>query len=358
MSSADGTLIRETLRAFRKKRVVPEWDRLNAPDATRYLSLWAQLRDLGVTGLGLPEGCGGVDFDARSRFDVACELGAAVPALAFGLISHAIALALLVESSNGHLADPLASAATGERFALVGSPLDRVPETAFEIRSNGALRVSGSQRVGLAFVDWIVLAAREGGHVRLCVLRAGGEGVAFAGAPSGHGLRLVPFGELVCDDAPIPPEHVLPWPSSGRTANEADGLVAAVLAGMSGEMAERSMRYALHRYQGGKMIHEHDAVKQLTGPIELTRRCVQAVALAALAQEGPGDGGASAFAVDLVRRSGLDAIQTFGGYGYMEDFGVERYLRDANTLETAWIHAAARVREIARARYDQMGGPA
>src|ERR1019366_9139847 len=66
------------------------------------------------------------------------------------------------------------------------------------------------------------------------------------------------------------------------------------------------------------------------------------------------DGGASAFGVELVRRSGLDAIQTFGGYGYMEDFRVERYLRDANTLETCWIHASARQRAVARHRFAEM----
>jgi butyryl-CoA dehydrogenase len=114
------------------------------------------------------------------------------------------------------------------------------------------------------------------------------------------------------------------------------------------------MRYALERYQGGKMIHEHDAVQELVGPMELGRRVLAPLALATLSRHSAGDGGAAAFAVELVRAAGLDAIQTFGGAGYMEDYRVERYLRDANTLETAWIHAAARKRAIARARFGQL----
>ncbi len=102
------------------------------------------------------------------------------------------------------------------------------------------------------------------------------------------------------------------------------------------------------------MIHEHDAVQELTGPIELARRMLEVLAIAALSEERAGDGGASALAIDLVRQSGLDAIQTYGGYGYMEDYRVERYLRDANTLENSWIHAAARRRAIARARFAEM----
>jgi alkylation response protein AidB-like acyl-CoA dehydrogenase len=120
------------------------------------------------------------------------------------------------------------------------------------------------------------------------------------------------------------------------------------------ELAERSMCYALDRYQGGKMIHEHDAVQQLVGPMQLAARALQSFAVDTLGADRSGDGSASAFAVELVRQCGLDAIQTFGGYGYMEDYRVERYTRDANTLETFWIHAAARQREIARNRFAEM----
>jgi len=354
MSSDDCGMIQGTLRAFRKKYIEPEWEHLNVPDAKRYLGLWRELQELGIAGFGLPEAAGGIALDSRSRFDILCELGAGAPALAFGLVSHVAALSLLHEASEGRLPEALALVAPQARFALAGSPLDRLPETGFQLRSNGTLTLCGSRRVGLPYPEWIVVPAEQAGRPALCVLRADEDGVRFAGRPSSHGLRLVPFGDLVLDEVAVRPEHVFVWPTSGRTANQADGLVAALLTGMTGEMADRAMRYALDRYQGGKMIHEHDAVRQLTGPIELARRSLEAIALATLAHERAGDGGASAFAVELVRRSGLDAIQTFGGYGYMEDYRVERYLRDANTLETCWIHSAARQRDIARARFAAM----
>jgi alkylation response protein AidB-like acyl-CoA dehydrogenase len=354
MSTGEATLIRGTLRAFRRQRIEAAWDALNAPDAGRTIGLWRELQQLGVTTLGLPEAAGGLALDAESRFDILHELGAGSPALAFALVSHMTALALLREAAGGRLPAPLDAASIEDRFALVGSPLDRTPEASFRLVSSGQPRLSGSQRVGLAYPDWLVIPALEGNRLHLCVLRANAERVGFAGRPSSHGLCLIPFGALVADHAAVRPEDVFPWPASGRPANEADGLLAATLAGMTSELADRATAYAHERYQGGKMIEEHDAVQEMTGPIELSRRCLRAVALQALAHDGAGDGGASAFAVERVRQSALDAIQTFGGYGYMEEYRVERYLRDANTLETCWIHAATRQREIARARFAAM----
>jgi isovaleryl-CoA dehydrogenase len=349
-------MVRETLRGFRSRRIEAQWDRLNAPDRARLDALWAELSDLGVTAFAQPETSGGVELDARSRFAIACELGAGCPSLAFTLISHATALALLYEASQGQLPEPIAGASSISRFAFAGSVLDRQPDTSFVLRSNGSVSLIGSARVGLGHPGFLVVPARQGEALRLVVLRADEAGVRFEAGASSHGLCLVPFGELTISCHAIRQDCVLPWPDSGRATAQADGLVTALLAGMAGELAERTMRYALDRRQGGKPIHEHDAVQELTGPIELARRTLETLALAVLSGDSPGDAGASSLAVDLVRQAGLDAVQTFGGYGYMEDYRVERYLRDANTLETCWIHAAARRREIARARFAEMAG--
>jgi alkylation response protein AidB-like acyl-CoA dehydrogenase len=356
MTNSEEQLVGDTLRAFRQKNIEPFWEKLDVPDAARYQALFSGLAEIGVTSLGLPEEESGLALSSSVRFDILHELGAAAPALAFALVSHASATSLLLLAAGGRLSSPLAEALVTDRFALASSPLDKAPASSFTLTSNGRLTIDGVARMGLAYPDFIVVPALDSRRVRLCVVRADAPGVTFAGAASSHGLRLVPFGELVFDHVTIRPDHVFDWPASGRCANEADGLVAALLTGIMSELASRAASYALERYQGGKLIHEHDAVQELVGPIELARRCMKAVALATLSGESPGDGGASAFAVELARKSGLDAIQTFGGYGYMEDYRVERYLRDANTLETCWIHASSRKRAIARDRFAAMRG--
>lgn len=350
MTTADDTMIRETLRAFRKKEIEPAWEALNTDDRTRYLRLWASLSELGVAAAF--DG----SLDPAFGFEIASELGAACPALGAALISQVIASALLAEAAGSALG-ALALGADA-RIALVGSPLDREPVPSFSLASHGAqLRLTGSQRVMWAYPDALVLAASEGAALRLCFVRAKAANLRFSPVPSSHGLSLLPFGTLTLEGVEITRDAVWSWPTGGQSVALADGLLTALLSGLTDELAARAMAYALERYQGGKMIHEHDAVQQLVGPIELSRRVLRALAIEALesaVRKEAGDGGASAFAIDLARKSGLDAIQVFGGYGYMQDYRVERYLRDANTLETFWIHADARRRAIAQARFARM----
>ncbi len=341
-----------TLGAFRTRRIEPEWERLDRPEGVRFAILWDGLRELGVTSLGLSESRSGVDLDPASRFAIVSRLGAAVPSLAFALIAHATALALLDEATDGGWPGPLGDLSSGAPVALAASPLDADADDVFHLTADG--RLSGTKRVALAHAEWILVPARDGRASRLCALRLDTPGVRFIERPSSHGLRLVRFGELTVAGVALPSPLVLRWPGSGFAAHEADGLVTALLAGMAEELAQRAAAYAVGRRQGGKMIHEHDAVQQLVGPIVFAVRSLRALALDALSRRTRGDGGASAFAVQTVRAAGLDAIQTFGGYGYMEDFRVERYLRDANTLETFWVHAASRQRAIARARFVEL----
>jgi alkylation response protein AidB-like acyl-CoA dehydrogenase len=341
-----------TLGAFRTRRIEPEWERLDRPEGVRFAILWDGLRELGVTGLGLPESRSGIDLDPESRFAIVSRLGAAVPSLAFALIAHATALALLDEATDGGWPGPLGDLPTGAPIALAASPLDADADDAFQLTADG--RLSGTRRVALAHSDSILLSARDGEFSRLCVLRLDTPGVRFAPCPSSHGLRLIRFGELTVSGVTLPAPFVLPWPGSGFAAHEADGLLTALLAGMAEELTQRAVAYAVGRRQGGKMINEHDAVQQLVGPIAFAERSLRALSLDALSRQARGDGGAAAFAVQTVRTAALDAIQTLGGYGYMEDYRVERYLRDANTLETFWIHAASRQRAIARARFAEL----
>jgi alkylation response protein AidB-like acyl-CoA dehydrogenase len=356
MLRGEDVMVRDSVRAFRGRRIEPAWDELDDPNPARFDALWAELRDLGVTLLGLPGIEGGADLDARSQFQILCELGAGSPALAFALVSHVAALSLVHEASGGRLPTPAADDALRPRFALAGSVLDRRPDAPFVLRSNGTASLTGRARLGLARPDLLVLPALEGKTLHLVVLRADEAGVRFSASRSSHGLCLVPFGDLAIDCPAVPPECVLTWPASGRSVRQADGLVTALLCGMARELAGRAMHYALERRQGGKLIFEHDAVRELTAPMVLAGRTLEALSIAVLSAECAGDGGASAVGVDLVRQAALDAVQTFGGYGYMEDYRVERYLRDANTLETCCIHAAARRREIALAQFAQMSG--
>jgi len=353
-SSEEEAIVRDTIRAFRGKEIEASWERLDRPDAVLFGSLWATLDELGVLALGLPDSDGGLGLGPQARFEVFSELGAGSPALALAVLLHSSALSLLHEPAAG-LSAELIERIEGRRLTLVGPLLSTTPSAALELHSNGGRLLHGHQRIAQAHADFLLIAASTPDGPKLALVAADAEGLEFLPVPSSHGLRGLPFGALHAEAAAV--EHVLPWPESGSVQRQADGLLAAILCGMMGEMAQRSAAYAIERYQGGKLIHEHDAVRQLIGPMWLAQRAARALALEVLQSEaGPADAVASTFAVEQARRSGLDSVQSFGGYGYMEDYRVERYLRDAHTIDNFWVQAARRQRELAERRFSEMLG--
>lgn len=347
---SDEIAIRDMLGAFRQKHLEPAWDALDEVDPTRFAALRSALADTGLPGAALPEDAGGIPLSAVGRYAALSALGAAHPALATALVSHLAAQALIVEANGGSW--PAALPAGGS-YALVGSPLDAVPVTPFRLDGPaGARRLSGSRRAMTCHAGSLVVPATAPDGLHLCVVPATRAGLDFHDTPSSHGLCLLPFGVLEAGNVAVEEACLFPFPATGHAAHEADGLIAALIAGMIDEVATRAIDYARQRPQAGRMIIEHHAVQQLVGPIEMARRPLRALAVATLGESGSraGDGSAAAFAIQIARRTALDAIQTFGGYGYMQDYRVERYLRDANTLETFWIHAAARERDAASRR--------
>lgn len=347
-ADADVSAVQDMLQAFRRRHLEPVWDNLDVVDAPRFATLRAALAETGLTAAALPEEAGGVALSAAARYAALSTLGAAQPALAAALVSHLTAQALVVEANSGGW--PTALPADGS-YALLGSPLDATPDTPFRLDGKpGARRLAGRRRAMTCHADYLVTPALGTDGLLLCVVPATADGLCFHATPSSHGLCLLPFGEVEATEVPVGDANVFTFPATGLAAHEADGLLAALIAGMIDELATRAIDYARQRPQAGKMIIEHHAVQQLVGPIEMARRPLRALAIATLAEKRRGDGGAAAFAIPIARRAALDAIQTFGGYGYMQDYRVERYLRDANTLETFWIHAAARERDAASRR--------
>ena len=117
--------------------------------------------------------------------------------------------------------------------------------------------------------------------------------------------------------------------------------MSAIAVGIGRGACAAARRYAAERYQGGSQIEEHPAVKMLIGGAE----SAIAIAEAALYSLPNGDLGSfknlkksaavKLSVMELCSRAVTDCLQTFGGYGYMEDYGMEKRLRDVTVLKSA-----------------------
>lgn len=118
--------------------------------------------------------------------------------------------------------------------------------------------------------------------------------------------------------------------------------MAAIALGIAKGAATAARQYASERYQGGSQIEDHPAVKLLLGGAG----AAIGVAESAVFALNQGDSftirtmaktaAAKLAATELCARAVTDCMQTLGGYGYMEDFRMEKRLRDVAVLKAAF----------------------
>jgi alkylation response protein AidB-like acyl-CoA dehydrogenase len=155
------------------------------------------------------------------------------------------------------------------------------------------------------------------------------------------GLRGSPTCSVVLDDVEVGHDAVLGRPGDGLkialTSLDKGRIMTASLAlGIAQGALEAAVAYARERRQFGKPIAEHQAVAILLADMETDVQAARALIGHAAREYDAGAPGivklsaaAKLFATDMVNRVTNHAVQVLGGYGYLQDFPVERMLRDA-----------------------------
>jgi len=116
--------------------------------------------------------------------------------------------------------------------------------------------------------------------------------------------------------------------------------LAAIGAGIARGAVKAARKYASERYQGGTMLENHPVIRMLIAGAESNMEAASALVTRA-ADMGPGELELMR-ACAIARLTGLqlsaeavtDSLQVFGGYGYMEDYGMEKRLRDVTVLKS------------------------
>ncbi len=241
----------------------------------------------------------------------------------------------------GHPTSSAAVALFEEGWRPTELSLDQPPKTVAAVAPTEPPELTGAKAfaAGLPAADtYVVYAAQDGAWQRLAV-PADAPGLTVSDAGWRVGLRAVRVVSLTFDGVPIAAER---GPQSARPAD----LVARLLLGLcaiavgNGRAAVRAgFGYARERRQGGRLILSHPAVQILLGDAS-SRVTASAAHLDAVAR-APGEGVVSlrrAAAAKLritaaCAQAVTDALQVFGGYGYMEDYRLEKRLRDAQALK-------------------------
>jgi alkylation response protein AidB-like acyl-CoA dehydrogenase len=189
--------------------------------------------------------------------------------------------------------------------------------------------------------------AREDQEVAALVVERGMAGFTVGPPFKKMGMRDSPTSEIFFDDVRLPAEHLLGEPGGGRGGRSATkqnlaaerSAVPAMAWGIIERCYEMSLAYARERQQFGRPIGEFQAVQLKLADMYTKLKNVENMVfrtawLQKRKQRDPAFVNASkAYAAMAAVDVAMTAIQVHGGYGYMEELGLEKLARDAKLLE-------------------------
>jgi butyryl-CoA dehydrogenase len=354
--SSELEMIRDSVRAFARERLAPhaaDWDR----DGTFPREALAGLASLGLMGICVPEEWGGAGLGYLA-LSVAMEEIAAGD----GGTSTAVAVSNLVaniiagygdDAQKQRFLKPVASGATLGCFCLtephVGSDASAIRTTARRDGAHWVLNgvkqfVTSGQNAGVAVVFAVTEKGAGKKGIGGFVVPTDTRGFAVARLEHKLGQRTSDTAQIVLEDCRVPADHLLGQEGQGyriALANLEGGRIgiAAQAVGMARAAFEAAREYARQRETFGKPIIEHQAVNfrlaDMATRIDVARQMVwHAAALRDAGRPCLKEASmAKLFASEMAEDVCSDAIQIHGGYGYLNDFPVERIYRDVRVCQ-------------------------
>jgi alkylation response protein AidB-like acyl-CoA dehydrogenase len=320
-----------------------------------------RLGALGFLGLLVPEEYDGLGLDTRTYLMVVEEIAAADASTAVSVAVHnSLPTQMLLrhgtEAQKERWLKPMARGELLGAFAL--SEADAGSDAA-SLRAravlNGAEWVlngtkawvsnGGTADVILAMVRTDQDGAPRGARGIGCfVVPAGAAGLEVGKPEDKMGLRASNTAGLVFQDLRLPGDHLLGDPSSGfiyalEALDNGRLGIAAQACGIARAALEHATRYVAERKQFGHTLSEFEAIQ-----FKLADMATRLAAARALLHEAAGrkDAGeratrwaamAKLFCSETAMWVTTQAVQVFGGYGFMRDYPVERLMRDAKATE-------------------------
>jgi acyl-CoA dehydrogenase len=158
------------------------------------------------------------------------------------------------------------------------------------------------------------------------------------------GQRAADTAEIVFEDVTVPRSALLGEEGQGfrvamQTFDRSRPEIGAIAIGISQRALDEAAKYAMERHQFGQPIGNFQAIQFMLADMAID---VEAMRLLTYKAAWMIDQGASssivssyakAFGADAAMRITTDAVQVFGGYGYMRDYPVEKLMRDAKLLQ-------------------------
>lgn len=368
----------EQVRRFVRERCVPAEAQVSEEDAVP-AELVEEMRQLGLFGLAVPDEYGGLGLDMETECMVGFELGWTSPAFRsaagtnIGIGSQALVLFGTEEQKEKYLPG-IASGEIITSFALTepdsGSDAGSLKTKA--TKDGDGYLLSGVKRyiTNANVADLFTVMARTNPD------EPGGKGVsAFIVPRDTPGLsvgkpekKMGQQGAQICDvnfdNARVGPELMVAGEGEGfkvamSVLDKGRLHISSVCTGMMDRLISEMVNYSMERIQFGKPIMQHQLIQAMIADSQAEAYAARCMILDAARKRDAGENVTmlasccKMFASEAVGRVADRAVQVFGGAGYVADYGIERFFRDARIFRlyegTTQIQQIIIARELSRA---------
>ena len=350
-------LIKKTIKEFADEVVAPgAVDRDRSKEFPK--DIFRQLSDMGMMGLPFDEKYGGAGADTTSFAIVTEELSRACASTGITYSAHislgGAPLSLFgTEEQKQRYLTPICKGESFGAFGLTepnaGSDAGGTQTRAEEDGDDWVINGSKVYITNASYANHLALTAITGmegdkKEISAIIVPTDAEGFTVIDNYEKMGLHASNTTELVLDNVRVPKENLLGRRGQGfkqfmATLDGGRIGIAAMGVGIAQAAFNRSLQYSKERRQFGKSLSEFQITQfklaDMAMKIELARNMVYKAAW--LKDQGrPFTKEASMaklYASEISMEVADEAIQIHGGYGYMKEYEVERYMRDAKLLE-------------------------
>jgi len=349
-------MIRAMVREFARDHLLPtaaERDRTREFPAENI----QRMGELGLMGMNVPAEYNGAGVDTVSYSLALQEIAYACASTAVVMSVHnSVACGPIYLFGSEYLKENyLKVLATGEKigsFALTepGAGSDPVSQKSRAVRDGDSYVINGAKMfittgknshvtVVTAYTD------RDKRHrgISAFVVEKGTPGFSVGKEEKKMGLRASDTVELIFEDCRVPATHLVGEEGDGfRIAMASlDGGrigIASQSVGLAQAALDAAISYARERVQFGKTISQFQGIRWMIADMATQIEAARLLTFNAAAMKDRGENFSAAasmakvFASEMANKVAYQALQIHGGYGYIEEYPVERYYRDARVF--------------------------
>jgi butyryl-CoA dehydrogenase len=349
-------IIKNTVREFAEKNIRPRVMELD--EAQEFpMDIIHQLGELGFMGVVIPEEYGGAGLGYVEFATIIDELGRIDPSISLSVAAHNglgtnhINMFASEELKKKYLPD-LASgkkvAAWGLTESVSGSDAGSMISFAEKKGNyyilNGGKTFTTHGTVGETAVIMAVTDKSKGRKgISAFILEKGMEGFIAGKKENKLGMRASDTTQLIFDNCKVPAENLIGVEGEGfiQAMKILEGgriSIAALSVGLAQGALDAAVKYAGERKQFGKYLSEFQAIQFKLADMAMNVDAARLLTLRAADMKDKGQPNtkeaamAKLFASEIAEKAASEAVQIFGGYGFVKDYPVEKFYRDVKLL--------------------------